>query len=65
MLNTAAASYSEAVERAERGYDTESLLMSIVLSQQKAINWLSNLARRLRDESEASKIADASRSTPP
>jgi hypothetical protein len=65
MLNTAAASYCEAVERAERGYDTESLLMSIVLSQQKAINWLSNLAKRLREESEVSKIADASRSAPP
>ena len=65
MLNTAAASYCEAVERAERGYDTESLLMSVILNQQKAINWLSNQAKRLREESEASKKTDESRPAPP
>jgi len=51
MLNSVF-DYGEAIERAERGYDTESLLMVIILNQQKAINWLSSTARKLREESE-------------
>ncbi len=50
MMNAVSAAYSEAIQLAERGYDTESLLMSIVLGQQKSINWLASLARRVRDE---------------
>lgn len=50
MMNVVASSYSEAVGLADRGYDTEAVMMSILLSQQKTINWLSNLARRLREE---------------
>lgn len=50
MINSVSATYSEAIERAERGYDTESLLMSIILKQQKTISWLSNLAARCREE---------------
>lgn len=64
-MNAVSASYSEAIQLAERGYDTESLLMSIVLGQQKTINWLSSLARRLGDEqSEArNKNTEESRSS--
>jgi hypothetical protein len=50
MINSVSASYSEAIERSERGYDTESLLMSIVLSQQKTITWLSSVLRKIQDE---------------
>jgi len=50
MINSVSASYTEAIERSERGYDTESLLMSIVLSQQKTIAWLSSVLRRINDE---------------
>lgn len=42
--------YGDAFKRAERGYDTEALIMSILIRQQKSINWLSGLAHRLRDE---------------
>ena len=55
MMNTVAASYNEAIERAERGYDTEAVMMSILLNQQKTINWLSSLLKRMQ----------ASRSAPP
>lgn len=54
MLNGVGASYSEAVDRAERGYDTEAVMMSILLSQQKTINWLSNFLKRMREESGSS-----------
>jgi len=49
MMNTVSAFYREAIDQAERGYDTESLLMSIVLSQQRTINWLSSIMRRMRE----------------
>ncbi len=50
MMNDVARSYGKAVELAERGYDTEAVMMSILLNQQKMIDWLSNLARRIREE---------------
>jgi hypothetical protein len=50
MINSVSASYAEAIERAERGYDTESLLMSIILNQQKTITWLSGLVRKIQDQ---------------
>ncbi len=54
MMNDVAKAYGEAIEVAERGYDTEAVMMSILLSQQKMINWLSNLAKRIRrDESQS------------
>ena len=49
MINPVLSSYVEALEHSERGYDTEALLMSIVLSQQKTIDWLSSVVRRLND----------------
>ena len=51
MMNAVAASYSEAIDRAERGYDTEAVMMSILLNQQKTIAWLSSLLKRMREES--------------
>jgi len=51
MLNSVAASYNEAIDRAERGYDTEAVMMSILLNQQKTISWLSSLLKRMREES--------------
>jgi len=51
MMNAVAASYSEAIDRAERGYDTEAVMMSILLNQQKTISWLSSLLKRMREES--------------
>ena len=54
MMNDVAKAYGEAIEVAERGYDTEAVMMSILLSQQKMINSLSNLAKRIRrDESQS------------
>ena len=54
MINVIALDYSEAVGLADRGYDTEAVMMSILLSQQKMINSLSNLAKRIRrDESQS------------
>jgi hypothetical protein len=50
MVNEISAGYREAIDMAERGYDTEALMMSILLKQQKTINWLANLARRLQEE---------------
>lgn len=50
MMNEISSGYMEAFEMAERGYDTEALMMSILLKQQKTINWLANLARRLQEE---------------
>ena len=46
MLNDVAASFNQAVERAERGYDTEAVMMSILLNQQKTIAWLSSIAKK-------------------
>ena len=51
MLNSVSASYGEAIDLADRGYDTEAVLMSILLNQQKTINWLSNFLKRLKEES--------------
>ena len=51
MMNGVAASYNLAIERAERGYDTEAVMMSILLNQQKTISWLSSLLKRIREES--------------
>ena len=51
MLNRVAASYGEAIDLAERGYDTEAVMMSILLTQQKTINWLSNFVKKLKEES--------------
>jgi hypothetical protein len=51
MLNNVAAAYSEAVDQAERGYDTEAVMMSILLDQQRTINWLSNFLKRMKEES--------------
>jgi hypothetical protein len=51
MLNSVAASYGEAIDLAERGYDTEAVMISILLNQQKTINWLSNFLKRLKEES--------------
>jgi hypothetical protein len=53
MMNEISAGYREAIDMAERGYDTEALMMSILLKQQKTINWLANLARRLQEEKKA------------
>ncbi len=50
ITNRVAASYADAVEKAERGYDTEAVLMSILLSQQKTINWLAQLVEGLKKE---------------
>lgn len=50
VINSVLSSYAEAIEHSERGYDTEALLMSIVLSQQKTIDWLSSVARRLKED---------------
>ncbi len=52
MMNMVSAAYSEAIDLAERGYDSEAVMVSILLSQQKTINWLSNIARKLREEKE-------------
>ena len=54
MMNEISSGYSEAIDMAERGYDTEALMMSILLKQQKTINWLANLARRLQEEKKSS-----------
>ena len=51
MLNSVAALYTEAIDLADRGYDTEAVMMSILLNQQKTINWLSNFLKRMREES--------------
>lgn len=54
MMNDVAKAYGEAIELAERGYDTEAVMMSILLSQQKMINLLSNLAKKIRrDEAQS------------
>jgi hypothetical protein len=50
MMNAVAASYNLAIERAERGYDTEAVMMSILLNQQKTISWLSSLLKRAQEE---------------
>ena len=55
MMNSVATSYNQAIDRAERGYDTEAVMMSILLNQQKTISWLSSLLKRMQ----------VSRSAPP
>jgi hypothetical protein len=54
MMNEISSGFREAIDMAERGYDTEALMMSILLKQQKTINWLANLARRLQEEKKSS-----------
>ncbi len=53
LLNSVSSSYAEAITKAERGYDTESLLMSIILDQQKTISWLSTRIRKLQEKLES------------
>ena len=48
MMNSVAASYNQVIERAERGYDTETVIMSILLNQQKTISWLSQVVQKLK-----------------
>jgi uncharacterized membrane protein len=55
MMNETSSGYMEAIDMAERGYDTEALMMSILLKQQKTINWLANLARRIQEEENKEK----------
>ena len=50
MLNRVASSYAEAVESSGRGYDTEAVLMSTLLSQQKTIDWLTRVIEGLKEE---------------
>jgi hypothetical protein len=50
MMEDISADFMEAIDMAERGYDTEALMMSILINQQKTINWLSNLTRRLQEQ---------------
>jgi hypothetical protein len=54
MMNSVAASYNQAIERAERGYDTEAVMMSILLNQQKTISWLSSILKKMREENRSS-----------
>ena len=54
MMNRVAASYSDATNRAERGYDSEAVMMSILLDQQKTISWLSSVLKRMQEESRSS-----------
>ena len=55
MMNAVSSHYIEAMDQAGRGYDTESLLMSIILSQQRTINWLSVVVRQIREEQQRMK----------
>ncbi len=41
--------YSEAIENSARGYTTESLLVSLILVQQKRIDWLSKQVSLLKE----------------
>ena len=50
MMNNVAASYTDAIDRAERGYDTESVMMSILLNQQKTIGWLVSTLKRMKED---------------
>ena len=47
-------SYAQAIERSGRGYTTEALLVSIILSQQRTIDWLSRSVEKLKLEKGAS-----------
>ncbi len=51
MTNEVIASYAEAIERAERGYDTEALLISILLAQQKMLSWAIHQIKQLKEPS--------------
>ena len=42
--------YSEAIENSARGYTTESLLVALILAQQKRIDWLSKQVSLIREE---------------
>ena len=43
-------SYARAIEKSGRGYTTEALLISILLSQQRTIDWLSRSVEKLKLE---------------
>lgn len=45
--------YAQAIEKSGRGYTTEALLISILLSQQRTIDWLSRSVERLKQEKTA------------
>jgi len=44
--------YSEAIENSGRGYTTEALLLSLILSQHKTIVWLSKQIEKLKESEE-------------
>jgi len=48
--------YSEAIENSARGYTTESLLVSLILVQQKRINWLSRQISLLKERESAESL---------
>lgn len=50
MNAISAAGYGGAIELAERGYDAEAVMMSILLNQQRTINWISNAVKRLGEK---------------
>ena len=60
MIAKILSGYSEAIENSARGYTTESLLVSLILLQQKKINWLSRQVTFLKErEAEPSQEEEA------
>ena len=51
MIDRIASRYPEAIENSARGYTTESLLVSLILEQQKRIEWLSRKVSSLGESS--------------
>jgi len=49
MIARISSRYSEAIENSARGYTTESLLVSLILAQQKRIDWLSGQVSLLKE----------------
>ena len=43
-------SYAEAIEKSGRGYTTEALLISVILSQQRTIDWLARSVDKLKQK---------------
>ncbi len=43
-------SYAEAIEKSGRGYTTEALLISMILSQQRTIDWLARSVEKLKQK---------------
>jgi hypothetical protein len=58
MMNAISAGYGGAIELAERGYDTEAVMMSILLNQQKTINWILNAVKRLNQQEVKEKASE-------